>query len=267
MKSLSILGSLLIFSIFNSCIEMSDELEGLNYKPTLVIEGLVLDVKGNSFVRLNLSAPSGDSLNSYPVNDASVEIIENDSSAFHFNLNAPGLYTNDEFCGKIDGGYTLKVKYKDMEYLANSTIMPIVNIDSLAYKSVNCFKDDSCEYKIYVYAKRASQINTSYYKIKLYNNDSLYNAYSDMLLIDDQVFDSFENLEIPYTFNSHDTVKIEVYSLTKEAYNYFTVLSDLTNGNINSIFFYPQNPVSNISNGALGIFQASSISSKEIILP
>jgi hypothetical protein len=262
-----ILYSIFIFSFFVSCIDMSNELDDLNYKPSIVIEGLVLDLEGKSYINLSMSAPDGDSLNSYPINDANVRIIEDNMNVYPFKLSSKGIYANPDFVGKINSSYTLKVEYEGSTYTATSVIMPITHIDSLTYFVTDSISKDSCEYKIFVYAERAAQDFTSYYKIKLYNNDSLYNAYSDLLLIDDQVFDSFRKLELPHRFHSHDTLRFDLYSLTRDVYYYYTELSDLTNGNLNSIYFYPQNPVSNISKGELGIFQTSAVSSKEIILP
>jgi hypothetical protein len=262
-----IISSLSTLMFVSSCVEYSNELDSLNYEPTIVIDGLVVDTVGQSYVRISLSSPNGDSLNSYPINDATVEIIEDGNIFNSFELSCPGVYCDSLFCAKMNSTYTMHVVYKGKEYSAISKLMPVTNIDSLVYVKIDSISADINEYKVYIYANRTSADFTSYYKIKLFRNDSLYNAYSDLLLIDDLLFDSFRNLEFPYTFQSRDTVRADLYSLTQEVYFYFEELSGLTNGNINSIYFYPQNPTSNISNGALGIFQTSSVSSNEIILP
>jgi hypothetical protein len=151
--------------------------------------------------------------------------------------------------------------------MAVSKLLPVSTIDSLIYEITDSLTSTAKEYKIVVYAGLTSHDYTSYYKIKLYKNDTLYNSYRDLLIFDDVYLKSFQNVELGETYRSGDKVKVEVFSLTHEVYTYFEELSGLTNGNLNSIYFYPQNPETNISNGALGIFQASSVSSNEITLP
>jgi hypothetical protein len=265
--SLQIIGFLIFSLLLCSCIDQSNKLEGIDYKPVLVIEGMVLDQPGKSYVKLTLSSPDGDSVDYFTVNDATVIITEDGSSDFSFKPERPGYYTDTMFCGKINATYTLHVNYNGQDYSAVSTLLPSINIDSLTSEVTDSIAADYNQYKVYVYANRISSDYNSYYNVKIFENDSLYNGYSDLLLIDDLLFESFQKLEIPYSFYTHDKLKIEVYSITKQAFDYYIELNGLTNNNLNSIYFIPQNPISNISNNALGLFQTSAVSSKEIVLP
>jgi len=194
-------------------------------------------------------------------------LVEDDNKIDTFTLADPGIYKNSSFLGKVNSTYTMIVDYEGIEYKATSTILPVTTIDSLVYKTVDSNSVSGYEYSLFGYANRTSADYTSYYKVKLYRNDSLYNSYSDLLLFDDLYFGSFKDIEFPQTYWAGDTIKVEVYSLDEAVFNFYVELLDLTQGNLNTIYYYPLNPKTNISNGAFGVFQASSVSSTEIILP
>ena len=250
-----------------SCVDFNNDLNTNYYKPTIVIEGLVLDSVGRSYVKLSLSAPSGDSINNTKIDNASVLIIENENIYDTFHLKSPGLYTDKDFIGKLYSNYTLIVVYNGQTFSAKSELLPVTTIDSLVYKVTDSLSENMLEYKVRAYAKRTFPDRNSFYKIKVYKNDSLFNGYSDLAILTDVYMESFEGFEIPINFKSADKFKIDIYSISQQVYNYYDELLELTLGNINAIYFYPQNPATNLSNGALGIFQVSSVSSKEIILP
>jgi hypothetical protein len=85
MKRISLIISLLLTLLFvNSCVDYSNDLDSLNYNSTLVIEGLVLDTAGKSFVKVSLSAPNGDSIDNYPISNATVIMLEDNIKSDSF---------------------------------------------------------------------------------------------------------------------------------------------------------------------------------------
>ena len=95
------------------------------------------------------------------------------------------------------------------------------------------------------------------------------NSISDFILRDDKIFDG-NSIQIPLsikTFQINDTVTVELLSLNKDTYDYYNTLiagSSGPGGMMSSST--PANPVSNISNSAMGYFGVYSINSKTIIV-
>jgi hypothetical protein len=59
---------------------------------------------------------------------------------------------------------------------------------------------------------------------------------------------------------------VEIYSLTREQFVYFTDLANILNSDGGMFSPPPANPRSNISGGALGLFQVSGISRASILI-
>ena len=59
-----------------------------------------------------------------------------------------------------------------------------------------------------------------------------------------------------------DTVTVEMRCIDKNIFNYMYALADLSSSQTT-----PSNPVSNISNGALGYFSAHTSRQKKIVMP
>lgn len=250
--------------LLSSCVNLDNELAFERYVTNIVIEGLVIDSQGKSFVKLSLTSPYADSVSINHINNAAVNIIEDDSINYTFNLASDGYYTNSSFIGKVNSMYSLIISYQETEYIAKSKLLPVCSIDSLVPKVISNESQKSPEYEVNVYAKRSSEEFTSYYIVRIYKNGILFNNYPDLLIVSDAYLESFNDLTLPKTFTTADTVKVEIYSISEQLYDYYDEMMGLVNGSLNTVYFSPKNPKTNISNGALGIFQTSSVSSAEI---
>ena len=114
---------------------------------------------------------------------------------------------------------------------------------------------------------------TNYFRFKLYENDSLYNDRTDLLLQDDEFLpDTLENVRFGYPFDIGDTVKIEMYTLNRDMYQYYLELITLLFNDGGLFSPPPQNPTSNIRNltnpekPPLGYFQVASLTSGTIVI-
>ena len=70
-----------------------------------------------------------------------------------------------------------------------------------------------------------------------------------------------------YLFEKNDTMKVELLSIDKAAYDYFSTLADvLLSEDTGPVFSsIPDNPLTNISNGALGYFAAYSVRTQTVV--
>ncbi|UIR57143.1 DUF4249 domain-containing protein [Sphingobacterium sp. SRCM116780] len=148
--------------------------------------------------------------------------------------------------------YSLFVQTKDGNtFEANCTMPHYVTVDSIGLVRKKIFND---EY-LYVSMGFLDPVNKeNYYKYKLKVNDGDF-KFSDVFS------DKFNNgLEVEHEITNEDndlkigdTIKVLRQCIAKEVYTYWSNIKEQNPGSA-----APANPISNISNGALGYFSVSS---------
>lgn len=106
------------------------------------------------------------------------------------------------------------------------------------------------------------------YLFKFYRNDTLVRDFpTDIYVAEDELLGgNIAELEIAGYYAVGNVSRVEMYSLTREAFVYYSDLSNLLNGDGGMFSPPPVNPRSNISNGALGYFQVSAIDVEELVV-
>ena len=66
--------------------------------------------------------------------------------------------------------------------------------------------------------------------------------------------------------NKGDTITIELLSIDKAAYDYFHTLSEILSSDQSPTSLAPQNPLTNLSGGALGYFAAYTVDTRKIVI-
>lgn len=244
-----------------ACQEIAEIVSTL-HEPTLIIDALMTNIDEPNLVKISTSTPFSDSLRFNPVNN-SIVTIANDKGENEQLVNiASGIFQSSMIKGVVGGKYIVEVLYEGQIYSAESELLPIADIDSLTYGYFEKRQSQEEGYYVSLFAGKSSENEISYYQWKVYKNDALLNGPSDLKIANDEFSSSLNALQFQYPFEKGDTVKIEMYSLTKEAYNYYYQLFNL----INAFDPDPVNPVSNFTGNALGIFQASAVTSKTIVI-
>lgn len=240
--------------------------------PKLVIEGLLTDGPGPHTVKLTTTSDYFHK-GQEPVAEGARVIIRDDAGNREVLTEvSKGLFRSYNIKGVPARTYTLRVEYNNQEYEASGTLIPSPEIDSLEYRFVEetALKEEG--YYIYFYGKTdKSRIN--YYRWILYENDSIHNQPGDYLLANDEfVKGRIDGMEFPFNFRLDDKVKIEMYTLNKDVYDYYNGLIGLLYNDGGLFSPPPANPPSNIrnltdpENPPLGYFQVSGVKSEEIII-
>lgn len=254
---------LLLFSVVG-CEKVIDvDLNDAN--PAIVIEGnlsrfpIVAEVKlsktgsyfGDSFVE--------------KISGASV-IVENDlGELYRFEEIKEGIYKSNEIVPEHEMLYKLIVESEGEIYEASSTLHQTVRIDSLNYFYDEGFAFMDEGYIVKIYFVDPPQ-KSNYYRIKIFENDTLKNEPEDLIIFDDRLIDG-QSLEITLRgviFEQNDSVSVQLISLDKSAFEYYDTFQELININPGSAA--PANPTSNISNGALGYFSVWSSDERTIVI-
>ncbi len=258
------LGSMMLISACQKVINVD-----LNEAaPKLVVEGLITDRPGPYVVTLSNSGSYFNQPVLPPVSGAWVTITDNIGTIDTLKERRPGIYMTSKIHGTPGRTYTLNVVSDDQEYSASSTMYSRVRIDSLILsKSVSQHIDfgldnqSGIQVDLNCYFRDPEEKN--FYRLKVFVNDTA--RVDSYRLYDDQYTNGLEIGLRATHVRAGSTYRLELYSLDSKTYDFYRTLQDLlyTNPFFGST---PANPNTNLSNGALGYFGASAVSTKTITI-
>lgn len=239
----------------------------------LVVEALFTDGPGPHTVELSSSYNYFSEQAAPEVSGALVTIEDlDDGYTEELTEVIPGQYQAIQFRGIRGNAYRLTINVDGEVYTSEATMPGAPVFDSLNYKysEGSTFRDEG--FYIYFYGKTdKSQIN--YYRWLVFENDSVYGGRGDYLLATDEfIQENVIGLEFPYEFQLGDTVRIEMYGLNQDIYNYYNELVSLLFNDGGLFSPPPVNPTTNIinetnhDNPPLGYFQVSSIIAKGVVI-
>ncbi len=276
MKSLKyIIGLILVLSF--SCEEVVTIDTG-DLAERVIIEGQVINAPDLTYVKITRSRDFYAEGPADRITDASVEVIVNGSETVTFIHNPTGEPFLEGYylpigglIGEVGASYELRVNVDEVSYQATEQMMPVTTIDSLTSK----FNEDEFEdpeipgryYEVLLNAEEPQETEDRYL-FKFYRNDTLIRDFpTDVYVAQDELLgDRIAELEIPGYYSVDDLVRVEMYSLTQEAFVFYSDLANLLNGDGGMFSPPPANPRSNLNNGALGYFQVSAVDMDEVIV-
>jgi hypothetical protein len=241
-----------------------------------VIEGHWTDQGIYNEVKISLSKNYYDSLDQELIRDAEVFVKELSTGrkiTFTY-LNATRSYRpNPSERARVGETYQLNVSWNGQVFQSEGLMLEAPTVDSVTfeYQEKRLFRDEG--YYVKVFGKIPFQDN-NYYRIRVIENDTLKNQREDYLLFDDafglQVFE--EGLELGYAFQKNDRVRMELYRLNKDAFDYLSQLVNLLFNDGGLFSPPPQNPESNIrvvkgDSQVLGYFVVSPVLTRTVVLP
>jgi hypothetical protein len=263
MKTIGILRPFLLFFALFSCTKVIN-VNLNNVNPNIVIEGVVSDAAGPYQVQLTQTVNFSDPNVFPPVTGATVKITDSALGITDSLIEGvPGTYFTQKLLQGLTGHtYQLYILSKGQIYTASSTMPQKVNLDSVTFYSTNIFGNKSTS------AVANFQDPTgiaNYYTFTEYVNgqavDQTFNfsdRLSDGKYIRRQLFNDSSYI------NPGDQVSIEMHCVDNQVWQYFNTLGQAKGNNSQSIT--PANPLSNISNNALGYFSAQTVQSGLSIL-
>lgn len=239
-----------------------------------VIEGIWSDKSYYNEVKISLAKNYYDTTDRAIIKDAEVMVMTPDRYVivpFTFDETSQSYKNlNPEILAEIGKDYELHVAWQNNYYVASGQMLAPPILDSLTYQyqEERFFYDEG--YYIKAYGKIPFE-EDNYYRIRIIENDSLKNDRDDYLLFDDTFgFTFFEDgLELGYAFEAEDVVRMELFRMNKDIYNYFTQMVGLLYNDGGLFSPPPQNPESNIQvqqggGEVLGYFMVSPIISETV---
>ncbi|WP_373495667.1 DUF4249 family protein [Aquiflexum sp.] len=236
-------------------------------EPTPVIEAIWTNNANMNQVKIMYSKDYYNQELNQIVKDAEVSItnLGNDRVfPFIFSEQAKRYLPVNSLGGRIGERYQLNVKIGENEYVSEGTLLPPPILDSIRYefKEKRFFREEG--YYLTVYGKIPFETENNY-RIRMIQNDTLKNSRFDYLLFDDSFGTSIldKGFELSgFPFAANDRIRLELYRLNTDAFNYLTQLVDLLFNDGGLFSPPPQNPKSNIklksgSGDVLGYFLVS----------
>ena len=290
-----LLSSYLVLLVALAC-ESPANVELSPSTPTLVIDAFINDLPQNQRVILNFSQPFFNNNEYSPASGALVTITDdqgNDPFVFTESGN-PGEYIwqpTNVFpkIGEVGSEFTLRIEFEGEVYTANSTMNRTTPIDEiLFFEEQEPFSDDLF-FEARMIARDPVGVGDAYW-VRTFWNDEFLGDPSELNIafdagispgggIDGQQFIIPISAGINPTgedesYELGDRVRVEVHSITREAYDYFIELQIQTDrpGGFAELFAQPlANLTPNISaqgdtgSTILGFFSMSSVTQMEVL--
>lgn len=231
--------------------------------PQLIVQGNIDNISPSYTVSLSQTV-NFNAANSFPpVSGALITITDNLLNTDTLKETIPGTYTGTKLVGTPGRVYTLLVSTGGKQYTSTVSMPTPVNIDTLSmgYKAGKGKAIDI------IFRDPAGTANY-YHFVELINNvqQSDINVATDYL--HDGATQKYSIVNSKDSLVSRDTVLVMLQSVDESVYQYYKTLRDAKGGTIDPINqISPANPRSNISNGALGYFNAFSVAQKTMVVP
>ena len=175
-----------------------------------------------------------------------------------------GYYTSNKLNPRENQTFYLTIQYQGKEYHSNCFMPVLPKMDSISFKmevSGNdemgntpylYFKDPPNEKNYYLFVGLPAETYWNFIVL----DDKLINPDVKGINIFSGVTNTYWRSKFIVPFSPYH---LEVHSLTKEAFNYYDVLGKLFINDGGNYKPSPASPNSNIDNGGLGFFRASSV--------
>lgn len=254
----------LISLLFISC-EKAVDLKYKDNQPRVIIEGNITNEPGPYFVKITKSIPLSD-IGNYPTIDNAVVIISDDAgNSETLTPQGNGIYRTNMLAGVMGRTYSLHVNAENQAYTAQSTMPPPVPFDSIKVEQFT-FGGDIERNIIPIYTDPIPKGNN--YRFVLSVNNKLINQH---FVQNDEVINGIPNtmrLEIDdntVTLKPGDSITLQMQCIDNTVALYYKTLALMGDSGPGG-GTTPNNPPTNITNGALGVFSAHTVQDKSKIL-
>ncbi len=262
--------ALILSSLIISC-EKIVHLDLNSAEPRIVIEGNITSEPGPYLVSITTSGDYYTAEGMEQISGASVIVTDDFGNIDTLTEINDGNYYTNNTVGMSNSSYSLKVDYQGVNYSGSDFLPNKVLIDSLNYEK----RDDGGHgpgngkkpmYDFFCFFTDPPE-TVDYYRFRIKVNGipiggsrNYYSLRSDQLINGQHVKQSLRRIEAM----PGDSITIELNSIGFNTYEYYRTLNDaLNSGGMGST---PYNPISNLSNKALGYFGAYTKDSQSLII-
>ena len=265
MKCLKIISVLIGILFLHSCEKVID-FDLTDSEKAIVIEAILASGKSPFTVTISKTTPYFETNAGDPVSGAKVSLRTENGTPRYCKETSAGTYSLERSTKPTNTWYIVDVVYNGITYTAKAYLNDPVPISDLSFSYFDGLGVLDSGYKVHCYI-HDPQDKENYYRIKYYVNGKIADDDGEITLYSDELFNGKEiGLgQRSKTFGLTDTLTIELQSIDKAAYDYFSTLENITSEDwLQSAS--PANPISNFNNGALGYFSAYSFDRKKVVI-
>ena len=251
--------------LFTSCEKVVD-LDYRGNQSKIIVEGNITNEAGPHFVKITKSISLSETGNYPTVDNAMVTISDDAGNSEILTPQGNGVYQTTTIDGTVGRTYTLTVEAEGQIYTAQSTMPHLVPFDSIKIAEITIGNEIERNL-IPIYKDPIAKGNQ--YRFVLSVNNKIINQH---LIQNDEIKNGLVNtlrLEInddDLKLKPGDLVTIKMQCIDGKVALYYTTLALIADSGPGG-GTTPNNPPSNISNGALGVFSAHTVEVKDATIP
>jgi hypothetical protein len=265
---------LLVFALGNlllaSCQDVID-IELRDSDRRYVIEGAVTQGVDSVIVRVSRTTSFFDTAAPEAITDATVTLTLPDGSQQILEHLEDGYYIVRGLNPVSNATYSLNVQVDGQTFSASAYMPNPVLLDSLTYRpEQNLFgppPEGPPRFNVFMHFQ--DPLTTDYYRAKYARNGKEKDNLDDLQLFDDALTNG-NYIEIPIfsqTYKMGDTVDVDLLNMDAASYTFLETFVSAASSDAGSPFSAaPDNPISNIEGGALGVFAAYARSEMQVII-
>ncbi|RQO75755.1 DUF4249 domain-containing protein [Pedobacter sp. KBW06] len=253
--------AIIAVSAFSACEKVID-LKLDEAVPVIVIDGGISDLNENHIIKISKTYNFTEPNKFNGVSKASIVLKADGKVQAAFVETLPGVYqTTTKFKGKSGVRYDLAVTFEGKTYEASSVMPARVILDALTFKTFNFFGGNK-SYIVANFSDPAGVANQYRYILRtkgVVEEDAVSeDRFNDGNKVENVIFYELDDLL------KGDSVHVEFQCIDRNVYRYFYSLGQ--NSGQGGPPVSPANPPSNFSNGALGVFNAHTSSSRTAVI-
>lgn len=266
-KSLSTAGALWVWImlpiILGSCKKII-EVNLNDASPQIVVEGNIYNTPGPYAIRVSKTINYSANNQFPPVSGANMIVKDiTDGLSDTLTESTPGLYLTKKLKGISGHEYQLQLTVGSQNYTANTLLPQPVALDSVSFEKLSR-PGGKIDYYAVINYQDPPGVSNYYQFTLLVNNRRINNTFAFEDRLSDGKYVSRTLRTDSAYINLGDSVTVIMNHMGKEGYQYYNTFFQVTgNGSLQSIS--PANPISNISNKALGYFIASATQTKKAV--
>lgn len=229
--------------------------------PVLVIDASVNNQLEYQTVKISKTTPFDEKKRFNPVTGALISLTGSNGQNISYTESSPGIYQSIAFRGVPGTKYTLSVLAEGKTYKAISTMPHPVKLDSINVKTFSFLKDTNSYAAANYHDPRSVQNQYRYIltiKGKIEFEAVTEDRFSDGNAVSDIIFYELDDLR------KGDRVDVEMQCIDRAVFKYFFAISQIDGNGGPPVA--PSDPVSNFSNGALGIFNAYTSNKRTLVI-
>lgn len=244
----------------------------------VVIDAQVLNRPRATYVKISTTASFSSTGVTPRVTDASVRLLDERNLVLPFVHNprnhpdSVGYYLpSRRFTPRVNATYTFEVVRNGITYSATESLSAVTTIGRLATAiDTEEQRNPRIENRFHnILISFLLPEDDAYYQIKYLRNDKpVQGAPGEVYLTDRRENGTeVEDLSFPVFYASGDRATVQLYRISKSVYEYYTDISN-NNSSDGGLFNPPAtNPRTNWNNGAIGVFRASALHERSIVIP